>query len=212
MCMLACLPQHTCSRLARHPARRRSGQIDFIEFLDMFSQQLLELQQLEQFLHMDAAPSDWPKRDGKLVEVCLALLQASSCHFASWLWLMLLSDSSRHKGQHGPWRWQAAPRHSYARLHTCRLAEDSSSFGTPCLPQSNCSGCSCLACVWPASMQQESCPLLAEVTACSYHAQLQQPPQHPPQVLCTTISIFECCMLHKKGADSGGACSPRRGL
>ena len=38
----------------------------------MFSQQLLELRDLEQFLQMDAVPSEWPRRDGKLVEVSLA--------------------------------------------------------------------------------------------------------------------------------------------
>ena len=200
MCMLACQPQHTCSRLARNPARRRSGQIDFIEFLDMFSQQLLELQQLEQFLHMDAAPSDWPKRDGKLVEVCLALLQASSCHFASWLWLMPLSDSSRHKGQHASWRSQAAPRHSYA----CRS--------------------------WPtyihadlrrtvAASAHHACPTAVSAAAAAYgqqvcsrqpvHSSLKPLPAqtmhsysspHSNPLKCSSIriSIFQCCMLRKQ--------------
>ena len=47
----------------------------------MFSQQLLELQALEQFLHMDAQPSEWPRRDGRLVEVPLGHLPCNPiCH------------------------------------------------------------------------------------------------------------------------------------
>ena len=65
--------------MLKHICAARSGQLDFAEFLGMFSEDLLDLQELQRFLHMDAIPScTWPLEDGKLIQVC-SVAGAVSC-------------------------------------------------------------------------------------------------------------------------------------
>ena len=48
----------------------RSGQLDFAEFLELFAEYLLDLQELQRFLHMDASPvGELRPGQGKLIQV-----------------------------------------------------------------------------------------------------------------------------------------------